>query len=251
MSKPEIVAHRGVPSEFPENTIPSFERAIELGADAIEFDVRLTSDGVPVVFHYFYLQEVTSGRGPIFAGSYEDVRRCHFLTEQGEADHSYFIPTLREVVEEMGDRTGLVIDLKGPEPEAATIVSAVLHEYRNQWDTIEVISYEPSLLLRIQEQCPGVATDLSIPRTDAWMGEDVISHMAIHRGRLAKARAVHLHPSQLTPAVLQTVHKSGLEIHSWDVNSEDDLRKVFALGIPKFDTEMLRRALELRSQLKS
>ena len=43
----EVVAHRGVPTEAPENTIPSFQRAIDLGADAIEFDVRLTHDLVP------------------------------------------------------------------------------------------------------------------------------------------------------------------------------------------------------------
>ena len=49
MKEFEIVAHRGVHDEFPENTLPAFERAIELGADAVELDVRLTADGVPVV----------------------------------------------------------------------------------------------------------------------------------------------------------------------------------------------------------
>ena len=62
----EIVAHRGIPTEAPENTIASFQRALELGADAIELDVRLTADKIPVVYHYFYLQENTSASGPIF-----------------------------------------------------------------------------------------------------------------------------------------------------------------------------------------
>ena len=51
MNRFEIVAHRGIPTEAPENTLASFQRAIELGADAVELDVRLTSDKVPVVFH--------------------------------------------------------------------------------------------------------------------------------------------------------------------------------------------------------
>ncbi|MBN1218885.1 MAG: glycerophosphodiester phosphodiesterase [Anaerolineae bacterium] len=56
----EIVAHRGAPTEVaPENTIPAFQRAIDLGADAVELDVRLTADHVPVVYHYFYLEEAT------------------------------------------------------------------------------------------------------------------------------------------------------------------------------------------------
>ena len=49
----EIVAQRGIPTESPENTIPAFQKAIDLGADAVEFDVRLTSDNVPIVYHYF------------------------------------------------------------------------------------------------------------------------------------------------------------------------------------------------------
>jgi len=70
----EIVAHRGVPDTYPENTIPAFERAIELGADTIELDVRLTSDNVPVVFHYFYLNEITPITGAIFNYTLEQLR---------------------------------------------------------------------------------------------------------------------------------------------------------------------------------
>ena len=54
------MAHRGVPEGVPENTIRAFQRALELGADAIELDVRLSKDGVPVVFHNFYLDETTN-----------------------------------------------------------------------------------------------------------------------------------------------------------------------------------------------
>ena len=48
----EIVAHRGLADHFPENTIPTFEEAIEHGADAVEFDVRLSADKIPLVYHY-------------------------------------------------------------------------------------------------------------------------------------------------------------------------------------------------------
>jgi glycerophosphoryl diester phosphodiesterase len=53
----EIVAHRGISTEAPENTMASFRKAIELGADAVELDVRLPADKIPVVYHYYYLQE--------------------------------------------------------------------------------------------------------------------------------------------------------------------------------------------------
>ena len=75
----EIVAHRGIPTEAPENTIASFQRAIDLGADAVELDVRLTSDRIPVVYHYFYLQENTSASGAIFNFSFEQLRRVEIF----------------------------------------------------------------------------------------------------------------------------------------------------------------------------
>ncbi len=71
----EIVAHRGITAEEPENTLPAFQRAIELGADAIELDVRLTSDRVPVVYHYYYLHLKTSAYGAIFEYTFDSTFR--------------------------------------------------------------------------------------------------------------------------------------------------------------------------------
>ena len=61
------VAHRGASAELPENTLPAFERAIELGADVIEADVRLTKDGTPLCLHDATLERTTSGKGPLRA----------------------------------------------------------------------------------------------------------------------------------------------------------------------------------------
>lgn len=63
----EIVAHRGLADQFPENTIPAFEEAIEHGADAVEeLDVRLSADKIPLVYHYYYLHELKNLAGPVF-----------------------------------------------------------------------------------------------------------------------------------------------------------------------------------------
>jgi glycerophosphoryl diester phosphodiesterase len=62
MSRFEIVAHRGVTTNAPENTLAAFEDAVSLKVDAIEIDVRLTSDGVPIVYHYIYLDAATDAR---------------------------------------------------------------------------------------------------------------------------------------------------------------------------------------------
>ena len=62
-----VIAHRGASSEEKENTLPAFERAIELGADFVEFDVQASSDGGLVVFHDLRLDRLTEARGPLRA----------------------------------------------------------------------------------------------------------------------------------------------------------------------------------------
>lgn len=240
----EIVAHRGVPTELPENTIPSFQRAIELGADAVELDVRLTRDLVPVVYHYFYLKESAGLDGTVFDYTWDELQRA----QSNDSTQSRRIPLLHNVLEAIGGQIGLEIEIKGPEPECVDIIAAVLGDYRHLWDSIELTSYEPALLLAMQERCPGLPTDLLFPRSESWMKLDVVAHLAIHRSRLAHARAVHLHPTQLSSAAVSTVYSAGIKIHAWDVNDEQALRTVAELGIPKICTDHLQQALQFRQR---
>lgn len=111
----EIVAHRGIAIGDPENTLPAFQRAVDLGADAIEFDVRLTSDGVPVVYHYYYLQENTPASGPIFEYTYDELRMIRVGSESDAIDVGAQIPSLSEVLQAFSGRIGLEIEIKGPD----------------------------------------------------------------------------------------------------------------------------------------
>lgn len=232
----------------PENTVAAFERAVDLGADAIELDVRLTKDGVPVVFHNFYLDGKTEASGPIFAYTFDELREL-VLVGGDESAEGRRIPAFREVLEALAGRLGLEIELKGPEPESAAIVATELQGFRDLWHTMEVTSYEPALLLDIGRRCPGLATDLLQRRSEEWMRPDVVAYIAVQTGRLAGARAVHLHSSQLFPEVVSAVRAAGLEVHAWDVNDIEALRIVRQLEIPKFDTDDLKLALEFREGL--
>jgi len=248
MNQFEIVAHRGVATEFPENTIPAFQRAIELGADAVELDVRLTKDKVPVVFHYYYLDEITSLRGPIFNYRYEDLLQAEFpvvLNGVGPLR----IPTLSEVLETIGGKIGLEIEIKGPEPESAMIVADVLRRFKNLWGTMEVTSYKIALLLEISNQCPGVATNLLYPRSEPWMHLDVVAYEAANLARQAMVRAVHLHPSQLSGEVIDYIQRSGVGIHAWDVNHEHAIQKIVEYNIPRICTDYFEWAADYRNRI--
>ena len=96
-----VIAHRGASADEQENTLPAFERAIELGADFVEFDVQAASDGGLVVFHDLRLDRLTPARGPL---------RTRPLAELRELG----IPTLEEVLELTAGRIGVMAELKSP-----------------------------------------------------------------------------------------------------------------------------------------
>lgn len=242
----EIVAHRGASWGVPDNTIPAFQRALELGADAVEMDVRLTRDRVPVVFHNFYLDGITNASGPVFGHTFAELWELELAA--GDCPQGCRIPAFRDVLETFAGRSGLEIEVKGPEPESSEIVARELQAFRHLWDTMEVTSYEPALLLDVGRQCPGLATDLLQHRSEDWMKLDVVAHLALHGARLAGARAVHLHPTQLSPEVVNTIRAAGIEVHSWDVNDSRSLAMVRELSIRKFDTDNLPLALQFRSR---
>jgi glycerophosphoryl diester phosphodiesterase len=241
----EIVAHRGIATEFPENTLPAFEKAVALGADAIELDVRLTADHLPVIYHYSYLEANSSGVGPIFEQTLADLRS---VSVRGHTTITAGIPTLAEVLEAFAGRIGLEIEIKGPEPEAPALISDMLRPFKPLWDSLEITSYEPALLLAMQAACPGLATDLLFPRSEAWMALDVVAYQALHRARLAHVRAVHLHPTQLSPQVLTTLQQHGIAVHAWDVDDAQALQTILDLGLPRLCTNQFERAFKFRSQ---
>lgn len=247
----KIVAHRGAPTtDAPENTRAAFQRALALGADAVELDVRLTRDHVPVVYHYFYLDEVTTGSGPIFQHTAQQIQEIRVVgADRLSAGHA--IPTLEEVLRDFGGRLRLDIELKGPEPEAAEIVGNILGGFRKLWDRIEVTSFEPSLLREVRRACPGIATALLFPRSEDWMHLDVVAYAALNRARLAEAQVVHLHPTQLTADVVAQVRAGAVEIHAWQVNDPQALQLAADFEVPSICTDQVEQAVAFRLAVHS
>ena len=114
----EIVAHRGIPVEEPENTIASYQLAIDLGADAIEMDIRLTADLVPVVFHYYYLDKTTTSKGVIFQYTRQELENVEVNCSDNPGAAVGRISSFTDILERFSGRIGMEIEIKGPEPEA-------------------------------------------------------------------------------------------------------------------------------------
>lgn len=129
-----VVGHRGAAAHAPENTLVSFARALDDGADALELDVRVTADGVPVVHHDAVLERTTDGRGAVGAHTLAELRRLDAgarFTRDGGRTHPYrgtgvVVPTLAEVLTTF-PATSLIVEIKTASASAA--VRALLERH--------------------------------------------------------------------------------------------------------------------------
>src|SRR3954469_17581829 len=129
-----VIGHRGNRAHAPENTIESFAQAVAAGADAIEFDVRVTADGIAVVHHDPTVNRTTDGTGEIARLTFDQLKRldagAKFTRDAGKTfpyrGKGHRIPTLDEVIEAF-PATPLLIEIKTP--LASTAVKASLESH--------------------------------------------------------------------------------------------------------------------------
>src|SRR5262245_35614480 len=105
MSRVSRIGHRGAAGHAPENTLAAVQKAIDLGVDFVEIDVRRTADGAVVVLHDATIDRTTDGRGRVEALSLDQLKAF-------DAGHGERIPTLEEVLKITAGRTGLMVELK-------------------------------------------------------------------------------------------------------------------------------------------
>lgn len=133
MDIPPIIAHRGASGYAPENTLTAFQKARELGAEMIEFDVKLSADGEPVILHDDDVKRTTNSKGECQALSLSDLKKLDAGRWYGKKFKGETIPTLTETIALMGE-VGLSANIeikpsKGQAQETAVTVLSRVNEY--------------------------------------------------------------------------------------------------------------------------
>src|SRR3989344_4626849 len=122
MSRVLRIAHRGASGHKPENTLAAFAKALEIGVDIIELDVRVCKTGELVVFHDMALERTTNGNGLVADTSLEELKKL-------DAGGGEQVPTLKEVIDLVNKRVVLNIEMKGKGvvEQLATILKGYLN----------------------------------------------------------------------------------------------------------------------------
>jgi glycerophosphoryl diester phosphodiesterase len=233
-------AHRGGASDAPENTMPAFQVAVDLGYRYVETDVQVTSDGVLLAFHDFNLQRTCGINRRVAEMTWAEVQLARV---SGVAP----IPTLEELLVTW-PQLRVNIDCK-TDSAVDALVSALRRN--NALDRV----------------CVGAFSDRRIRRLRAILGPDLCTALgpgavaALRYGRLARAPAqaaqVPVRQGPLvvtTPAFVDRAHRAGIHVHVWTIDEPAEMRRLLDMGVDGIMTDrpaVLREVLEDRGEWRS
>ena len=237
--RPLIWAHRGASGYAPENTLESFQKAIELGADGIELDVQLTKDDQIVVIHDEILGRTCEGTGWVKDYTLEELRKFNYNKTFPQVDHAD-IPTLREVYELMKP-SGLTIDVElktgivfYEELERKVIE---LTKEMGMEDKVLYSSFNHYTCVKLHELKP-----------DAYVGF-LYADGPIDMAEYAKKHGADaLHPALYNlqfPNYMKDAAERGLDVNAWTVNEEIYMQMCCQYGVNAIITNYPDKAMAI------
>lgn len=248
-----ILAHRGASAYAPDHTLEALRIALEQGADAIEADVHLSSDGHPVLHHGGDLSENTDGSGPVGRYSLSELRRFdagHRYTPDGGLSFPYrgtgqSILTLAEVLNEFPN-TRFNLDIK--ERRAAEPTRRVIDEH-GAGDRVLIASWyswqRAPALGDWKGPCSATLDQMLAfmlmhwTRTDGFWGKRVDALQLPER---------HWRLRVVTPRLIERAHSLGMRVHVWTVDQEADMERLLDWGVDGIVTKRPDTAARARER---
>ena len=224
---PKVIGHRGAAGHAPENTLVSLEKAAVLGVRWVEFDTKLSADGVPVVFHDDMLERTTDGHGPIAKRTLMELQALDAGTWFGNDFAGEPVPTLGHAMATLA-RLGLGanVEIKASPGREAETGRAVGELLKSEWpETLPqplMSSFDAETLAAAGDAAP------EIPRA--------FLVFKIPRGWLARLQdlgsaALHCQAKHLTKKKAQAVLDGGFQLRVFTVNDAALAEKLFGWGV--------------------
>ena len=206
------IGHRGAKGYEPENTLLSFQKAIDIGVDGIELDVHLSSDGAIMVIHDETLDRTTNGKGFVNELSLQELK-----TFQIEKENT--IPTLIEVFDLVNKHCFINIELKGKGTYKPVInlIEHYIEEKNWNYGHFIISSFNWSALQEVR-------------KWNAKIQIGVLTHtdldLAIAFAKFIKAETIHPYFHLLTKENTLKIQNEGFKVFAWTVNETEDIQKI-------------------------
>lgn len=156
---PKLIGHRGASASAPENTLAALRKAQEGGAGWVEFDVKLTADGIPILMHDDKLNRTTNGKGKVAKTTFEDLQKLDAGAWFDPVFAGERVPSLHAALEQCAELgLGVNIELKPCPGRAEATAKAALAAIDEVWPATMPAplfsSFDPSSLAAVQAQRP-------------------------------------------------------------------------------------------------
>lgn len=236
---PFILGHRGASALAPENTLAAFSRAIADGAEGIEFDVRLSRDGVPVVIHDASLKRtglIDRLVSDMTAADLQEVDVGSWFANRNpqESFHAEKLPTLRKVFELFSGNAGLLyVEMKCDKDEGSALAAEVVkltREFRMP-ERVVVESFDHAAIAAVKEIDSGIRTSAlfepKITRPISTVRRFKMVDIAVAVG----ANEIALHHTLVGSRVVEKAGRAGMDIVVWTVDDPAWISRARILGI--------------------
>jgi glycerophosphoryl diester phosphodiesterase len=223
--KPVVFAHRGASVRAPENTMPAFELALELGADGLELDVHLTRDGRLAVIHDERIDRTSNGTGFVGRMTLAELKQFQYGRGFPEDFGRPSIPELADVLHLVrGKNVWLNIELKNGVVRYPGLEQAVLDAVReaglSEWVILSSFNHESLVLCR--KLAPGIPTALLYT---------CVLHEPHAYAVTCGAGGLHPFRGSVTAPMIEAAHAAGVAVRPWTVDDPAEMAAFAAMGV--------------------
>ena len=214
------LGHRGASAYAPENTMAAFAMALEMGADGLELDVQLTSDGHIVVFHDDKLNRTSNMTGHLYKHTLEQLRTADMGGWYAPEFSGERIPLLHDVIDLVQGRGVLDIEIKVRHHDDLGIVHSLLDLLnKRQFEDVVLTSFFHPAVEAVKDFAPHIPVGLLTLRT---LPPEIT-------GR--EMEYICPHEPLLTPETVEDLHSRGLKILTWTVNEESRMQELLDMQV--------------------
>ena len=248
----KVIAHRGARKRAPQNTIPAFVLAKEMGADGFENDVHFTADGRIVVCHDYAVDETSSGEGRIAEMTFEELRSFDFGAWFAPEFEGTLIPTLEEFFEVSRGMEIINVEIKRPLDKNYDIVPAVIDMARDMgvYDSLLISSFDEEVLRKAYEYDAGCETAFLYDFRSSPDHVDEILADPVAYAKTLHASAIHPVIFFVDEDVVKNAHANGMKVNVWTVNETDTMDLLIDIECDGIITDVPDLCLE-RIKLKA
>ena len=254
----KVVAHRGDSAFFPENTLPAFISAAELGVDCIETDVHLTNDGVCVIWHDDTLERISGDKGLVSDKPYEELLSMDagkmFSIDNGITfpfrGKGINIATFDEALKAMPDMR-FNVDLKDNNIELVNEFAKIIRK-NNAQDRVLGASFHDNIIKNIRVIIPEIASSFSQKEMLKIVILNKLGILRFHGKFKADAAQIPEYQGKikvLSKSLIKILHKKGVKVHIWTVNNKNDMIRFIKMGVDTVMTDDPRLLIKTLSEM--